>query len=429
MKRLAAIIGIGIGLRAAWALLSHSVAISDAAGYRQVALSLANGYGDAINGHPSAWWVPGYYAWLAVFYALFGPLDGPAIIANILLGGLAILLTYLLARRIVGPTGGLIAAFLMATDPNLIILPRLLLTENLAIPLTLAILLLALHLTPSRRPLSSALLVGAAIGLGMLVREQSMLLIPALGLYWLRFAGWRSLPRLGVLLVGVALVIAPWIARNEAVVGVPDLATTSGINWYVAFNPTADGNWENPPWIGQGSEAEQYRLGKSEAEAYLVGHPLAVLRLAPARLMLFLVPTDWTSWWNQDANGEPSVPPLALQIATSAMSLWYFVVVYLTLVAFVTRRVTRADALLPLAFLGATVAMQCVVYGSPRFRAEIMPIVVLLASSAVLPRVEGASFKASRSPGGLYRFVRRSFPGRRENAEPVGVSPSLPQSR
>jgi 4-amino-4-deoxy-L-arabinose transferase-like glycosyltransferase len=303
---LLAAVTLGLALRLWWLATSRAVPVSDAAGYREIALSIAAGDGFSMGGSPTAWWVPGWPFFMAILYRIFGPHDEAIYAANLLLGLATVLLTYALGRRLLGQSVGLWAAVAVAVYPGFVLLPRFLLTENLAIPWLLAVSLLCIHFQRVRRPLLAGLSVGLACGALILIREQMLPVVAAVALFWLvRRVSWTHLARLCAgLAAGTFLVIAPWVMRNEAVVGVPWLATTSGINLYVAFNPTASGGWADPPYqtwttgTGRSAEAEQSAYGRGSALRYLAEYPLQAVAPAPTRLAIFLFDERWAVYWD-----------------------------------------------------------------------------------------------------------------------------------
>lgn len=404
---LAFVLCVALVLRLGWLLVANSVPVSDAGGYEALALSLARGQGYSLDGHPTAWWVPGWPAFVAALYAIFGPYRVVVYAANLLLGLALVALTYVLGRRLFGTAVGLVAAGAMAVYPNFVVLPRYFLTENLALPAMLALLLLALEAGRRRRfLLANGLAVGLVGGLVVLVREQTLVVLPAIALYWLvRQPIRRAVPLCLGLCAGLLLAVGPWIARNETVVGVPWLATTSGINLYVAFNPQAAGGWENPPyqtWVtGQGPtpEAEMYFHGRDAARRYVLENPGAVIALAPARLR-YLLAEEWAVWWEQGPDQQLSVSPWLATWVVATAFMMHLVLMACAVIALRKRPWSTPEALLPLFVIAFTLAMLALVYGMGRLHAPLEPLLAILMAFGLCraARSSTASRRVAESP-------------------------------
>ena len=122
--------------------------INDAFDYDRHAASIAAGdgypgseYGSGIG--PTALRSPGYPLALAVVYAVSDDSVDAGRVAGALLGGLTVLLVFLLAAPVWGRGVGLLAASITAVFPPLVLLSTELFNETLFIPLTLAAVLCA----------------------------------------------------------------------------------------------------------------------------------------------------------------------------------------------------------------------------------------------------------------------------------------------
>ena len=142
-----------------------------------------------------------------------------------------------------------IGALLVAVSPWLILMPNLLISENLFIPLFLFFLLAAARAL--RRPTPAAfVLAGLASGLGTLSRE--ILLFAPLLLLVVLLAGARrrsALKAFALFTVFHVLVIAPWTIRNYSIFHkfIP-VSTNSWINVYIGNNPRFE-NTYSFKWI------------------------------------------------------------------------------------------------------------------------------------------------------------------------------------
>jgi 4-amino-4-deoxy-L-arabinose transferase-like glycosyltransferase len=211
-------------------LLRHYVPESDASDYYKIAVSVSHGKGLATTfpfgfEHATAFRPPLFPALLGAVFAITGPSLGVAQAVNVLLGSTVVVLLAILATRLGGPRAGWLAGGLAVVYPPLLANDGPPLTESLALTLLLAGLLAL-----SRR---RCLVAGIAIGLLVLSRPSAQLLVPVLGI-WLLFAvGWR---RTVLFAVMVGVIVLPWVARNQIVLGKPVLVTSNGFNLLAAWS-------------------------------------------------------------------------------------------------------------------------------------------------------------------------------------------------
>ena len=194
----------------------------DAWDYDRHARSIAAGDGypesyDARDGGPTALRAPGYPYFLGAVYALSGDSITAGRLANVALGGLAVLFLYLIAKRIWGQRVGLLAAGLAALFPPLVLISRELLSEPLFIVLELGAVLCVLAFRRSGGALRWAMVAGILCGLATLTRDPgSVLIIPiALGVCTIRpRVRLRSIAAPLTVILCAALTTLPWTVRN-----------------------------------------------------------------------------------------------------------------------------------------------------------------------------------------------------------------------
>lgn len=256
--RAALVLGAGAAaIRLVWvAFMSRRPAgLTDLTLYPLFAEGIAEGRGYlSLGQHPTAYYPPGYpfflggLQWILDRVGLGEHLVLVAGLLQALLGGLAVGAVVVAGARLGGRRVALVAGVVLALWPNLIIHSSLMLSETLFIAVftvTLAALLRALD---GPRWWSPALVV-AAFGLGLctLIRPQSTFLaLPAIAVAWaLSGMGWRRwCARLGVLVAGVVLVVAPWTIRNAVVLdGFVLVSTNTGDNLCMGFNPDTTGGF------------------------------------------------------------------------------------------------------------------------------------------------------------------------------------------
>jgi len=220
--------------------------IIDYEAYDELAWTWAQ-QGDYLNaGQLTGYWPPGYPWFLSRVYLLFGhsPVAGAAV--NILLSLVIVLLTYFLARRLFGEKVSRWTGLIMALFPSQLLFVNLLASEMVFVPLFLgALLLLANHRSPERLEGTTVFAAGLFLGLAALCRALVqpfwVVLVPY---FYLSAHRWTRAARNTFLLVlGMAVVITPWILRNEEAVDRAAISTNGGINLMIGNHALSGMGW------------------------------------------------------------------------------------------------------------------------------------------------------------------------------------------
>ncbi len=255
---LALILILGFGLRAYRVVEPLGTPGDDARAYYALSKAL---YEEGSYGGPefrdASDWSPGApLLYAASFYATDGAREGTARIVELLLGLAAIVVVYLLGRRINCRPAGLIAALGVAVYPPFIHSTGALFSEPPAI-FTLPAAVLAFLWATDRAPPALGpeapwrlLLPGLLFGLTALIRPEYLLVGVAFAVLAAirigRERGWRS-GLAGAALLGAALLlpIVPWAVRNQVVLDrtVP-ISTGGGKALYVGTFLPADGEYQ-----------------------------------------------------------------------------------------------------------------------------------------------------------------------------------------
>jgi 4-amino-4-deoxy-L-arabinose transferase-like glycosyltransferase len=213
------LVGLGLRVLEAW---DGRPPVYDAAAYATIAERLADGDGFTLGAgatQPASNYSPGLPLLVGAVYELSGGAhERLARLMLVVLGTLAILFAYLIGRRLSGPVAGLIGAAAVAVYPALLEYQGMLMGEPLAAALLSAAVWAMLWAAEGKRErwFAPGLLLGALV----LVRPEYLgigALLAIVVLAWDRDEWRRGLASAGVLLVGVALVVAPWTARNAVV--------------------------------------------------------------------------------------------------------------------------------------------------------------------------------------------------------------------
>ncbi len=248
---LAAILVVGFGLRAYRVIEPLPTPGDDARAYYALSKAL---YEERSFGGPtfddSSDWSPGApLLYAASFYATGGAREGTARIVELLLGLGAIVIVFLLGKRINCRPTGLLAAFAVAVYPPFIHSTGALFSEPPAI-FTLPAAVLAFLWAGERERLRAWLLPGFLFGLTALIRPEYLLVGIAFAVLALirigRERGWKpGLAGAALLTAALLLPIVPWAVRNQIALDrtVP-ISTGGGKALYVGTFLPADGEYQ-----------------------------------------------------------------------------------------------------------------------------------------------------------------------------------------
>jgi hypothetical protein len=185
-----------------------------------------------LSHHPDLYNAPLYPLLLGISFNLSKPDDRTAGLVSAALGFLTVLLTYALGARLFNRRAAALAAVLVALHLGLLRAGLSGLNVTLLAGLvTLGFLCVVGH----RGTLSWSLLCGAVCGLAYLADYDALVLaIPVLGLLVYSQRSRRA-RHASMFLVGLAIVMLPWLARNWAVGGNP----LAGLRSYAVATQTA----------------------------------------------------------------------------------------------------------------------------------------------------------------------------------------------
>ncbi len=251
---LALIVLLGLGLRAYRVAEPLATPGDDARAYYALSKAL---YEEGSFGGPtfrdSSDWSPGApLLYAASFYATGGAREGIARIVEALLGVAAIVVVFLLGRRINCRPTGLLAALGVAVYPPFVHSTGELMSEPVAV-FTLPAAVLAFLWASDRirnGPSRGWLVPGFLLGLTALIRPEYLVV----GLTFVVLAGvrvgmargWRpGLAGAALLLAAFLLPIVPWTVRNAVVLDrVVPISTGGGKALYVGTFLPADGEYQ-----------------------------------------------------------------------------------------------------------------------------------------------------------------------------------------
>lgn len=216
--------------------LPDQVLYSDERDHYQLAASLAQGRGYTLeDGRPTAVRPPGYPLFLAVWYRL-GVQSLPALrMVQAVVGVATVWLLYLLISTLFSNRFWALATLALgAVYPYFIYLPgAILATTWFSFLLILSVFYLC-RAQGDRRPYAPAI-AGASAGLAVLTVPTTLVLV-LMTILWLLHsqASWR---RIMIYSITVAVVLAPWLHRNATTLGLINVCSTGGYNFWLGNNP------------------------------------------------------------------------------------------------------------------------------------------------------------------------------------------------
>jgi 4-amino-4-deoxy-L-arabinose transferase-like glycosyltransferase len=383
------------------------VGIVDEQHYHVLATSLVEGRGFASASGPTSLRPPLYPAFVAGLWELTGTRSLQLVRGMQALLGLATaVLVFALARRLYDERTGLYAAAITAFYPALVVSHSLLLTETLFTGLLTGAALAIVALLQRPRP-AIALAGGLLLGLSALTRSViwpfPLVLAPLVAA--LAPTTWSRRVACGALLLaGHALVLAPWAIRNTRLQGVPVVVDTmGGMNLRMgnyeytphdriwdAVSLRGERSWivgipPHPPGGGEWTEGWKERWARSEALAFMREHPgLTAWRAAIKFGDFWALDRDFIAGVQQ---GLFRPPTWALLPTAAALTVAFPVVVGLAILGICLTRPAdwRSHAVLLLLVLFVA-ALHSVVFGHPRYRLPLTPVLAVYAGAALSGR-------------------------------------------
>ncbi len=245
---LVAVSVVGLVLRLAALYLIPTQPVSDFWSFFTRAVNLHDfGVYEAIRGRPDATFPPFYPIVLSAAFWL--PLDHllTAKLVNAALGTAAIYFVGRVGLHLGGPKAGILAASILAAYPRSVMLPVLIASENLFLPLLLVWVLICIRcLKGGTFDGGQLLALGILSALLTLTKSVACILflaIPAASLA-LHTSPRKVLGQLAILTAAIAILLLPWGIRNRAVLGrFTVLNSVGGVDLFIGNNPHATGEY------------------------------------------------------------------------------------------------------------------------------------------------------------------------------------------
>ena len=399
---LTVIAALGLAARVGYILgfSSHLNFGLDSVWYQLEGGALASGHGYVDPQHlfesgrdvATAFRPPLYAGFLAGVVSWIGESRQTLQLAGVATGTVSVIAIGVLGRRVGGAWVGIMAAALAAASPALIGFDASLMSETLYVPIVAGLLLMTYAAIDRPTPLRW-LGVGALCGLGALTRGDAVVLFAVLvtpSVLFLR-RPWKSRLMFGLAaLLGCALLVGPWIARNQSEIGRPTLATLdagtalAGTNCPATYQGPMIGFWEHNCTRrandARVSEVERNDRLQRDGLNYAFDHVDRWPAVVPVRVLRL-----WGLW-------DP-ITQARLESVESRNSTWQLItwVTHLVIFGFAAmgfvlmrRRQLRWHPLA--ATLVSVTVAAALAYGKQRFLAAAEPALLVAAAFAFVAR-------------------------------------------
>jgi 4-amino-4-deoxy-L-arabinose transferase-like glycosyltransferase len=397
------IVLVATALRLAWVLYAarEPRGLHDPSLYEVYAARIADGHGyTAADGQATTYYPVGYVGALGavVWFVRLAPFpDNVPLTAglfNLALGVGTVALTFEIGRRLFDNRVGLVSAGVVALWPNLIFHTAVILTETLFMFLVMAAVLLIVALPASSQRIGWRRLAafGALLALSALVRPISLAFLPVLVIVLaIARAGWRTtIASLGIAVLTVVVVLAPWTLRNLRETGsfVP-ISTNLGDNLCMSRHPGADGAFQ--PHAACIVRTKTSTLAEREIEVndtntrraarFVREHPATEVKLVFLRAY-HTVENDHDGLLASESYGSnryiPSTLRRALEITADA---YFFVALALSVLAVPAFIGRRRPWRLFFSLAALALAVQPLIFfGDPRFHVPVLPFMAVFAA-------------------------------------------------
>lgn len=229
----------------------------DSRQYTDLAKNLLQGHGFTLNTEPpfapDFLRTPGYPAFVAIFYSLFGNLWSAALAQVFLNAGTVVLAMWLASRLTNQKKAVYLAGILTAIEPHLILYTISLSTEGLFIPVLFLFAVFMVRYFERLRTTDIAM-AGGCFVVCAITRPVFAYFIPFFLVFilfqvWKNRALWkRILLHAGMVSLMAVMTLGPWIYRNYRASGVATLSTIGWVNVYTRLALGTQAAGEGRPW-------------------------------------------------------------------------------------------------------------------------------------------------------------------------------------
>jgi len=401
-------LGSAAVIRILWVMAAPLRLYADWATYDELGWRMAQTGALAEATHRTMYLPPGYPFLLSLVYRIFGHAPQAAVLINVALSVGIVYLAYRLARRIWGEQVGRWTAVLLVIFPSQILYVNLTCTE----PLFTFLFLLALELFMAAEVRAGLnwhrfAATGVVLGLATLTRALTLTfpLVMAVALFSSVRSKRRAVVATLAVVLGLAVVVAPWFVRNYRLNGRATISTNGSMNFYIGNHPGATFGFSQPDpsefaGFSPVDEARIDSLAWARGLDYIRARPLAFVARGVMKIG-FLMSSDIDGWAYSIAREADSGEFGRHAAFGVLLQAWWYLFVLVTAVgvwsAVRSKLWQQPVALLYLGTLLYWLAVHFVFFGLGRFHYPIVPIMAAFAALA-LDRLDAVSPLRVRLP-------------------------------
>lgn len=390
------VIGLALILRVACVLVTPYTPTADFRVYHEAGLHMAEHW-ELRTGPYRCFFPPGQIFALGVVYSIFGENVLAAQLLNVIWATLTVGAVYVFARCLVEDRAARIASLTAAVLPSAVFSCVVLgaeVPQNFWFFLALCFYAAVFE---RRDRLWGALACGLCLGVAALIRPTFLLVPFALGLHLLiaRRRRLRVLAGAGLMLLGVALAVAPWTYRNYRVTGgFVLLSSNGGGNLWSGNNPeTTYGRYTDSVWRHLYGTCHDdlsiHRTGMERGTEWIRNNPGEFAWLAVCKAIVFWATDADMAWWAVDrpALDIPGFgwPRVVRRIVVGATSGFFVACVGAGIVGLVRRRrwlkASRGWLVIPVLCAYFT-AVHMVFESQAKYHYMLTPLICILAALA-----------------------------------------------
>jgi 4-amino-4-deoxy-L-arabinose transferase-like glycosyltransferase len=370
--------------------LPNSVIWSDEREYLRLGHTLSQGEGFVTpEGHPTADRAPGYPFGIALLAFLHLNSALAVRLVQVLLSAGCSLIVYGIARHVGDDRSAMTALWLASLYPYFIYLAGAVLPTALFSFLLLAAVFV-LVISERQRRKTWLFISGALFGLAVLTVPTAAVLV-LVALLWLGFVQRAALMRMALFLAGCLLVIGPWMMRNYYALGVWQVSTSGGYNFWLGNNPETQINYPgNIPTPEEMQRKLNTLMDEKERSRYYQQEALRYIGQQPGAAILRTL-TKAGYFWRLD----PS-PATQSYVAQSRSVRWLGTICFSSLLllaiigGWTMLDVSKRVLLLWLLFAGAFTLVHALTIVKVRFRLPLDNFVLIAAAVGLVRTGEHA---------------------------------------
>lgn len=362
--------------------------------YDTLALNMIHGKGyvmDALNTQYYSLGYPGYALFSALSHIITNNNYFILELVQVALAALTCFLVYLIGKKIFNEKAGLVAAFLAATHPGLIVYSTKIHEMVLVAFLIAIIAWLIISLDWTKK--GSNFFVGILIGIGVLTRPTVIFFIPAYFLYiWVSSHRFRDSLIPGLITVAaVIMVILPWTVRNYNIhKRIIFITTSSAEHFWRGNNPNASGSSLTPGGISIIEAAPKefqdkiYKLDEIGQSDLFYSETVSFIRSNPGFFIKMILKKFYYFWWFSPQTGllYPGIWAIIYKVYYSFILFFFFLGLCFSFSAL--PRESKASVTLILAFLIMVSLLHSIYYVEMRHRWAIEPLMMIFSSQGLI---------------------------------------------